>query len=192
MLPHNTLGRQQLTQAQGLRRPRAPARGAAAGAVRDHPGRPVSTADDRRQDRLEETVEHRRRDRRLGHRVHLRVRRRPSPASRRGAPCSPPPAPRPAAARRPSPASASSPAPASGRSTAARSRTTSRTRSTSSSSTSRSRLLELDGAYDVIARIHGGGVSGQAGALRLGIARALNGIDEEQPPAAEEGRLPDP
>jgi small subunit ribosomal protein S9 len=33
--------------------------------------------------------------------------------------------------------------------------------------------------YDVFARIDGGGESGQAGALRLGIARALNGIDEE-------------
>ena len=33
--------------------------------------------------------------------------------------------------------------------------------------------------FDVIARIHGGGVSGQAGALRLGVSRALNGIDEE-------------
>lgn len=35
------------------------------------------------------------------------------------------------------------------------------------------------GSYDVIARIHGGGITGQAGALRLGIARALNGIDTE-------------
>ena len=35
------------------------------------------------------------------------------------------------------------------------------------------KTLELDGRYDVIARISGGGVSGQAGALRLGIARAL-------------------
>ena len=34
-------------------------------------------------------------------------------------------------------------------------------------------------AYDVIARIHGGGISGQAGALRLGIARCLNEIDLE-------------
>jgi small subunit ribosomal protein S9 len=41
------------------------------------------------------------------------------------------------------------------------------------------RTLELDGAYDVIARISGGGASGQAGALRLGIARCLNGIDVE-------------
>ena len=40
-------------------------------------------------------------------------------------------------------------------------------------------VLELTGAYDVIARISGGGPSGQAGALRLGIARALNEIDAE-------------
>ena len=39
--------------------------------------------------------------------------------------------------------------------------------------------LEIDNRFDVIARIHGGGVSGQAGALRLAIARALNLIDEE-------------
>jgi small subunit ribosomal protein S9 len=41
------------------------------------------------------------------------------------------------------------------------------------------KLLELDDAYDVFARINGGGPSGQAGALRLGIARALNEIDRE-------------
>lgn len=35
------------------------------------------------------------------------------------------------------------------------------------------------GKFDVIARLHGGGPSGQAGALRLGVARALNEIDEE-------------
>ena len=35
------------------------------------------------------------------------------------------------------------------------------------------------GSYDVIARIHGGGVTGQAGALRLGIARCLNAVDAE-------------
>ncbi len=34
-------------------------------------------------------------------------------------------------------------------------------------------------AYDVYARIDGGGPSGQAGALRLGIARALNEVDAE-------------
>lgn len=39
--------------------------------------------------------------------------------------------------------------------------------------------LGLEGSYDVMARITGGGVSGQAGALRLGIARSLNEIDTE-------------
>ena len=41
------------------------------------------------------------------------------------------------------------------------------------------RVTELEGRFDVIARLHGGGTSGQAGALRLGVARSLNGIDEE-------------
>lgn len=41
------------------------------------------------------------------------------------------------------------------------------------------KVLDLLGSYDVIARITGGGPSGQAGALRLGIARALNEIDRE-------------
>ncbi|TQJ29690.1 30S ribosomal protein S9 [Microbacterium sp. SLBN-146] len=40
-------------------------------------------------------------------------------------------------------------------------------------------VLNLTDAYDVVARISGGGPSGQAGALRLGIARALNEIDLE-------------
>lgn len=41
------------------------------------------------------------------------------------------------------------------------------------------RLLELEGRFDVFANLTGGGVSGQAGALRLGISRALNDIDVE-------------
>ncbi|KQP57723.1 30S ribosomal protein S9 [Agreia sp. Leaf283] len=41
------------------------------------------------------------------------------------------------------------------------------------------KVLDLLGSYDVVAKISGGGPSGQAGALRLGIARALNEIDEE-------------
>jgi small subunit ribosomal protein S9 len=40
-------------------------------------------------------------------------------------------------------------------------------------------LLDLKGGYDVTARITGGGPSGQAGALRLAISRALNEIDRE-------------
>ncbi|GAB4012904.1 30S ribosomal protein S9 [Nocardioides ultimimeridianus] len=39
--------------------------------------------------------------------------------------------------------------------------------------------LGLEGRFDVIARIHGGGITGQAGALRLGVARSLNEIDVE-------------
>ena len=37
----------------------------------------------------------------------------------------------------------------------------------------------VSGSYDVVARIHGGGITGQAGALRLGVARALNAVDTE-------------
>ena len=39
------------------------------------------------------------------------------------------------------------------------------------------RTVGAEGAYDVVARINGGGTSGQAGALRLGVSRALNEID---------------
>ena len=40
-------------------------------------------------------------------------------------------------------------------------------------------LTNSTGAYDVIARIQGGGASGQAGALRLGVSRALSAVDAE-------------
>lgn len=40
-------------------------------------------------------------------------------------------------------------------------------------------VLDLQGRFDVIVRLTGGGPSGQAGAVRLGVARALNQIDEE-------------
>ena len=43
--------------------------------------------------------------------------------------------------------------------------------------------LEKTEQYDVIARLSGGGVSGQAGALRLAIARALIEADAEDRPA---------
>jgi small subunit ribosomal protein S9 len=45
------------------------------------------------------------------------------------------------------------------------------------------RVLEREGQYDVRARLSGGGVSGQAGALRLGIARALIELDAGDRPA---------
>lgn len=34
-------------------------------------------------------------------------------------------------------------------------------------------LTTMTGRFDVICRVHGGGVSGQAGAVKMGIARAL-------------------
>lgn len=41
------------------------------------------------------------------------------------------------------------------------------------------RLVGREKDYDVVASIKGGGVSGQAGAIRLGIARALIDIDPD-------------
>jgi small subunit ribosomal protein S9 len=43
--------------------------------------------------------------------------------------------------------------------------------------------LEKDGQYDVIASLSGGGVTGQAGALRLAIARALIVLEPDDRPA---------
>jgi len=44
--------------------------------------------------------------------------------------------------------------------------------------------------FDVHARLHGGGVTGQAGALRLAIARALIEVDEtDRPPLKKAGFL---
>jgi len=41
------------------------------------------------------------------------------------------------------------------------------------------RIAEAEGRYDVIAKLEGGGTTGQADALRLGIARGLIMIDPE-------------
>ena len=43
-------------------------------------------------------------------------------------------------------------------------------------------LTETLGKYDISANVNGGGLSGQAGAVRLGIARALLKIDGEHRP----------
>lgn len=51
------------------------------------------------------------------------------------------------------------------------------------------RLSQTADVYDVDATIHGGGVSGQAGALRLGIARALVGLDDELRPTLKKAGL---
>jgi small subunit ribosomal protein S9 len=50
--------------------------------------------------------------------------------------------------------------------------------------------LGAEGKFDVIARIVGGGTTGQAGALRLGVTRALTLIDpENRPPLKKAGFL---
>jgi small subunit ribosomal protein S9 len=41
------------------------------------------------------------------------------------------------------------------------------------------RVADVEGTYDVDATLHGGGVTGQAGALRMAIARSLLEIDPE-------------
>ena len=45
------------------------------------------------------------------------------------------------------------------------------------------RVTATEGSYDIDATLHGGGVAGQAGALRLGIARALEALEAERRPA---------
>lgn len=44
-------------------------------------------------------------------------------------------------------------------------------------------LTEMDGKYDVIANVKGGGTSGQAGAIRHGVTRALMELNPELRPA---------
>ncbi|GEL22778.1 hypothetical protein PSU4_17320 [Pseudonocardia sulfidoxydans NBRC 16205] len=51
-------------------------------------------------------------------------------------------------------------------------------------------LLEKSERFDIFANLHGGGISGQAGALRLAIARALIEADsEDRPPLKKAGFL---
>jgi small subunit ribosomal protein S9 len=46
------------------------------------------------------------------------------------------------------------------------------------------------GKFDIWAKVEGGGVAGQAGALRLGISRALNLVEQElRPPLKSAGLL---
>lgn len=49
--------------------------------------------------------------------------------------------------------------------------------------------VDMIGKFDIYATVVGGGVSGQAGAVRLGIARALVAYDEQ---GLAEGAEPDP
>ncbi len=45
--------------------------------------------------------------------------------------------------------------------------------------TSPFRFLDVEGKYDVFATVRGGGITGQAGAIKLAISRALAQIDED-------------
>jgi len=51
------------------------------------------------------------------------------------------------------------------------------------------RLTELAETYDVVATMEGGGSAGQAGALRLGIARSLLELNEELRPTLKKAGL---
>ncbi len=51
------------------------------------------------------------------------------------------------------------------------------------------RLAEVEESYDISVTLNGGGLSGQAGAFRLGISRALVQIDDESRPAIKSAGL---
>jgi small subunit ribosomal protein S9 len=51
------------------------------------------------------------------------------------------------------------------------------------------RVAEVAEVYDIDASIHGGGVTGQAGALRMAIARSLLEIDPESRPVLKKAGL---
>lgn len=51
------------------------------------------------------------------------------------------------------------------------------------------RVVGVEETYDVDATMHGGGISGQAGALRMAIARALVELDPEARPALKKAGL---
>ncbi len=51
-------------------------------------------------------------------------------------------------------------------------------------------ILELNGKYDISVKVNGGGLSGQAGAIRLGIARCLEQINSDyRAPLKEAGMM---
>lgn len=50
-------------------------------------------------------------------------------------------------------------------------------------------LTELDGKIDIVANVKGGGLSGQAGALRHGITRALMNMNPELRPVLKRAGL---
>ena len=53
-------------------------------------------------------------------------------------------------------------------------------------------ITGTSGRFDVVALVEGGGITGQAGAVRLGLARALLKAEPESAAVVEEGRFLDP
>jgi small subunit ribosomal protein S9 len=51
------------------------------------------------------------------------------------------------------------------------------------------RLTSTEESYDIAVTLDGGGLSGQAGAFRLGISRALVAIDDESRPMVKQAGL---
>ena len=51
------------------------------------------------------------------------------------------------------------------------------------------RVTETEEAYDIDATMHGGGISGQAGALRMAVARSMVELDPEARPALKKAGL---
>jgi small subunit ribosomal protein S9 len=41
------------------------------------------------------------------------------------------------------------------------------------------KVLDIKGSWDIVAQVHGGGIAGQAGALLLGVSRALAKMSDE-------------
>ncbi len=75
-------------------------------------------------------------------------------------------------------------------STVVSSATTSRPKRCACRSSSRSLLTETGDKFDVLCTVAGGGVTGQAGAIRLGIARALCEVSaDNRPRLKKEGLL---
>ncbi|MDT8367713.1 MAG: 30S ribosomal protein S9 [Longimicrobiales bacterium] len=50
-------------------------------------------------------------------------------------------------------------------------------------------VTDLDGQYDVFVRVRGGGLTGQADSVRLGLARALVEVDEDHRPVLRAGGM---
>ncbi|MFC1646081.1 30S ribosomal protein S9 [Candidatus Omnitrophota bacterium] len=49
------------------------------------------------------------------------------------------------------------------------------------------KVLNVSDKFDVNAKVRGGGITGQAGALRLGISRALSSLDDSYKPIMRKG-----